>query len=270
MTRLKVTILGCGSSGGVPRADGEWGACNSINPKNYRTRCSILVEQFGENLTYPTRVLIDTSPDLRVQLLAAKVKKIDAVLFTHDHADQTHGIDDLRPIAFINRKRIDAYFDASTAKTLLPKFAYVFHGHERNNYPAILNHLTMPDIGQSLTISGEGGDLVFEPLELVHGGIMSLGFRFGNIAYCNDTNFIPPETMAKLGGLDLLIVDCLRYTVHPSHAHFDQTISWIAELKPKHAILTNLHIDLDYDELAARLPDSAEPAFDMMIWEKEL
>lgn len=267
MKKIKVTILGCGSSGGVPRADGEWGACDPNNPKNYRTRCSLLVEQFGEHGLEPTRVLIDTSPDLRTQLLAAKVRKIDAVLFTHDHADQTHGIDDLRPIAFTNRKRIDAHLNEETSKTLLPKFAYVFHGHERNNYPAILNYILMPKTNEKLTISGEGGDIEFEPLELVHGDIMSLGFRFGAVAYCNDTNIIPDDALSRLHGLDLLVVDCLRYAKHPSHAHFDQTIEWIAELKPKHAILTNLHIDLDYEALARKLPQNAEPAYDMLTWE---
>lgn len=259
---IKVTILGCGSSGGVPRCDGEWGECDPNNPKNYRTRCSILVDKYSAEFENPTRVLIDTSPDLRTQFLANKVKFVDAVLFTHDHADQTHGIDDLRPIVYINRKRIDAYIDAETSQSLIPKFGYVFKGHEKGSYPALLNHIEMPADGEYVNITGQGGAIDFLVLSQKHGEINSLGFRFNNIAYCNDTNGLPKATLDRLYGLDMLIIDALRYTEHPSHANLDMALAWIEELKPKKALLTNLHIDMDYDTLCHKLPSHIRPAYD--------
>ena len=261
---INVTILGCGSSGGVPRCDGEWGACDPNNPKNYRTRCSILVERFEAEQEKPTRILIDTSPDLRTQFLANGIKYIDAVLFTHDHADQTHGIDDLRPIVYINRQRIDAFIDEETAATLVPKFGYVFKGYEKGSYPALLNYKSMPKAGEFLELEGSGGTIKFQVLEQRHGDIKSLGFRFNDIAYCNDTNGLPPETLEKLGGLELLIIDALRYSEHPSHANLDMAMGWIELLKPKKALLTNLHIDMDYETLCKQLPQNVRPAYDNM------
>lgn len=263
---IKVTILGCGSSGGVPRCDGEWGACDASNPLNYRTRCSLLVEKFIDGNEKPTRVLIDTSPDLRAQFIANKIGFIDAVLFTHDHADQTHGIDDLRPIVYINRKRIDAYMDNETANSLVPKFSYIFNGHETGGYPALLNHKPMPATGEKLVISGAGGTIEFEVLDQIHGNIKSLGFRFENIAYCNDTNILPQATLNNLQGLDLLIVDALRYDPHPSHANLEQALRWINALMPRKAILTNMHIDLDYQTLCEELPSNVTPGHDNLVW----
>lgn len=264
---IKVTILGCGSSGGVPRCDGEWGNCDPNNPKNYRTRCSILVEKYVNDAPNPTRILIDTSPDLRTQFIANKINYIDAVLFTHDHADQTHGIDDLRPIVYINQKRIDAYIDDATAATLIPKFGYVFKGHEQIGYPALLNRIKMPTEGNAFSIDGKSGLIEIIPLKQTHGAIKSLGFRIGNFAYCNDTNGLPPETLERLYGLDWLIVDALRYSPHPSHANLDMALNWIDELKPKNAILTNLHIDMDYDILCEQLPQNIRPAYDNLWFE---
>lgn len=268
MTILKVTILGCGSSAGVPRADGSWGQCNPDNPKNMRSRCSILVDQFDEATPDKmTRVLIDTSPDLRTQLIKAKVQHLDAVLYTHDHADQTHGIDDLRALVIRNRKRIDAYLDESTARTLLPKFNYVFFTNEGSAYPALLKAIEIEGHGRQITINGEGGPITFTPYDQVHGEIKSLAYKFGNIGYCNDTNIIPQRTLNELHGLDLFIVDCLRYTPHPSHAHLEMSLAWISELNPKLSVLTNMHLDLDYDELSAKLPDNVVPAYDMISFE---
>ncbi|MBN8647653.1 MAG: MBL fold metallo-hydrolase [Caulobacterales bacterium] len=263
---LKITILGCGSSGGVPRIDGDFGACDPSEIKNYRTRCSILVEKTDNEIDY-TRVLIDTSPDLRAQLLNAKITDLDGVLFTHDHADQTHGIDDLRAIVYRRRKRIDAYFNLPTRRILLERFGYIFNGYEKPNYPSLLNPKLLPPYGQEFFIDGEGGQLSFVPIELIHGDIECAGFRFDNIAYCNDVNEIPNNSMNYLENLDILIIDCLRYSKHPTHAHLEQTLEWIEKLKPKKSILTNMHIDLDYNDLKNQLPEGIIPAFDGMIIE---
>lgn len=263
---LKITILGCGSSGGVPRIDGDFGVCDPSEIKNYRTRCSILVEKTDNEIDY-TRVLIDTSPDLRTQLLNAKITDLDGVLFTHDHADQTHGIDDLRAIVYRRKERIDAYFNHPTRKILLERFGYIFNGYEKPNYPSLLNPKLLPPYGQEFFINGEGGQLSFIPIELIHGDVECAGFRFDNIAYCNDVNEIPNNSMNYLENLDILIIDCLRYSKHPTHAHLEQTLEWIEKLKPKKSILTNMHIDLDYNVLKNQLPEVIIPAFDGMIIE---
>lgn len=263
---LKITILGCGSSGGVPRIDGNFGVCDPNEIKNYRTRCSVLVEKTDNENTY-TRVLVDTSPDLRAQLLKAKITDLDAVLFTHDHADQTHGIDDLRAIVYRRGQRIDAYFNHPTRDILIERFGYIFHGYEKPNYPSLLNPKLLPNYGEQLSIDGEGGDLKFIPIKLIHGDIECAGFRFENIAYCNDVNEIPVDSMQYLKNLDILIIDCLRYSKHPTHAHLEQTLEWIEKLKPKQSILTNMHIDLDYNILKNQLPEGVVPAFDGMVIE---
>ena len=205
-------------------------------------------------------ILIDTSPDLREQLLDAEVKRLDAILFTHDHADQTHGIDDVRALAIRNRAQIKAYMDAPTHATLFPKFRYAFEG--QGGYPAILDVQSLMQPYEPLTLSGPGGNVACLPLDQEHGRIRSLGFRFGGLAYCNDLNALPDETMAALGGLNILIIDALRYTPHPSHAHLERTLEWIEALQPKRAVLTNLHVDFDYKTLASELPSGIEPAFD--------
>ena len=259
--KLKITLLGTGSSGGVPRVGGDWGACDPSEAKNRRRRCSALVETWDAQAPdEKTIVLIDTSPDLREQLLDADVKRLDAILFTHDHADQTHGIDDVRALAIRNRTQVKAYMDAPTRATLYPKFRYVFEGF--GGYPSIIDVQAQISAYEPLTINGRGGALSCLPLEQEHGRIKSLGFRFGDIAYCNDLNDFPERTLDQLAGLDLLIIDALRYTPHPSHAHLEQTLKWISELKPKHAVLTNLHVDFDYQTLKAELPEGVEPAFD--------
>lgn len=257
----KVTILGCGSSGGVPRSDGSWGDCDPTNPKNRRMRCSIKVEKLGPDAN--TIVIIDTSPDLRNQLLLSKTTRIDGVIFSHDHADQTHGIDDLRAIVYSNRRKIESFLENSTSAALLKRFDYVFEGYEKPHYPSLL----IPNLinwNDKFTINGDGGAIEFTPLKLIHGAIENMGVRFGNIAYCNDVNIIPDETLDKMQSLDLLIIDALRYTKHPSHAHLDQSLEWIDQLKPKQAILTNLHIDMDYETLLAKLPENVLPAYDLM------
>jgi phosphoribosyl 1,2-cyclic phosphate phosphodiesterase len=260
---LRVTILGCGSSGGVPRADGDWGACDPADPRNARTRCGLMLQQWADgtgDAAAATTVLIDTSPDLRVQLLRHGVRHIDAVVFSHEHADQTHGIDDVRAIAYRQRRAIPTYMDAATAAVLRPRFAYIFDG--AGGYPAIMAAQPLIEPLRPFTVSGPGGAVTLAPLLQDHGFAPSLGFRVGPMAYSNDMRDLPPATLRELGGLKLWIVDALRYTPHPTHAHVDQALGWIATLAPGHAVLTNLHIDLDYAALAARLPPGVEPAVD--------
>ncbi|MEN9856227.1 MAG: hypothetical protein RLZZ157_1353 [Pseudomonadota bacterium] len=267
--RLRVTILGCGSSGGVPRLGNDWGVCDPKDPRNARTRCSLLVEAYVGDYARGeiTTILIDTSPDLRVQLNRAGVPNIDAILYTHDHADQTHGIDDVRALVYRRGKRIPAWMDAATADSLLLRFGYIFQTPEGSSYPALLDFHPMPPAGQSVEVTGRGGPVSLQVLQQNHGDIDSLGFRFGPVAYCNDCKSLPPETLAACANLDLFIVDALRDTTHPSHANVAQALEWIAQLQPREAILTNMHIDLDYQELASRLPTGVVPAYDGLVWE---
>ena len=266
--RIKFTLLGTGSSGGVPRVGGDWGACDPAEPKNRRTRCSALVETWDETAPESvTTVLIDTSPDMREQLLAAKVTRLDAVVFTHDHADQTHGIDDVRALAIRNRAQVKAYMDRATSRTLVPKFNYVFNGE--NGYPAIYDLQPFLTHFKPFQVSGPGGQIELIPLDQEHGYIRSLGFRIRNIAYCNDLNGFPKETLNALDGLDLLMIDALRYTPHPSHAHLEQTLEWVEILRPRKTVLTNLHIDLDYKTLLEELPHGVIPGFDGWSYEAD-
>ncbi|RAI43445.1 MBL fold metallo-hydrolase [Rhodoplanes roseus] len=258
---LTVTILGCGSSGGVPRPALGWGVCDPSNPKNRRRRCSILVDR--EGAAGRTRVLVDTGPDLRDQLLDADVDWLDGVLYTHEHADHTHGIDDLRGLFMHRRRRLDVYLDEPTWRVMLARFGYCFVTPPGSAYPPIANeHRLVP--GQPVTVVGQGGPVTALPFLQDHGDIPSLGFRFGDLAYSSDLVDLPAESVAMLHGLDLWIIDALRDKPHPSHFSVAQALDWIARLKPKRAILTNLHSDLDYEELKGRLPDNVEPAYDGM------
>ena len=259
--RIRLTLLGTGSSGGVPRVGGEWGACEPAEPKNRLVRCSALGETWdAQTPEAKTAVLIDTSPDMREQLLTAEVPRLDAILFTHDHADQTHGIDDVRALVIRNRKQIKAYMDAATHSTLFPKFRYAFEGD--GGYPPIIDLQPRMTAFTPLSVEGPGGALKALPIDQEHGRIRSLGFRFGDIAYCNDLNAFPERAFDELQGLDVLVIDALRYTPHPSHAHLERTLEWIDQLQPGRAVLTNLHVDLDYQTLIKELPDGVEPAFD--------
>lgn len=258
---LRFTILGCGSSAGVPRLGSGWGACDPSNPRNRRRRCSLLVERISDSGI--TRVLIDTAPDLREQLLDAEVTHLDGVLYTHAHADHTHGIDDLRALALHQRKRIDVYMDEPTARSLRTRFGYCFETPPGSSYPPILReHRLEP--GTPVAIEGAGGAVIARPFLQAHGDITSLGFRIGNLAYSCDVNGLPDESVAALADLDVWIVDALRYAPHPSHWTVGETLDWIARLRPRRAILTNLHVDLDYETLRAKLPPRVEPAFDGM------
>jgi phosphoribosyl 1,2-cyclic phosphate phosphodiesterase len=259
---LKATILGCGTSGGVPRIGNEWGACDPSNPKNRRRRCALLVEREGEGGT--TRVLVDTPPDLREQLIDAHVGLLDGVAYTHEHADHAHGIDDLRMVAYNAKRRVDVYFDEVTGRCLRERFAYCFTPPPGSEYPAVLNgHEIRP--GQMVPIEGPGGVIEVLPFRQRHGSGETLGFRFGDLAYSPDMSDLPEESLPLLLGLDVWILDALRYTEHPSHLSVDQALAWIQRLQPKRAVLTHMHVDLDYEALAGRLPQGIEPAYDGMV-----
>lgn len=262
---LSFTILGCGSSGGVPRIGQGWGACDPDNPKNRRRRCSILVERAGQDGA-KTQLLVDMSPDLREQLLGLGVSRLDAILLTHSHADHIHGIDDIRPLVILNRRKIDLYMDAATSGIVRTAFGYIFETPPGSQYPALLNENRIIS-SYNISIDGPGGSVDALPFQLRHGEIDALGFRFGNVAYSPDLNGIPSESIGFLEDLDLWIVDALRYTPHPSHFSLPETLDWIAKLRPRRAILTNLHTDLDFTRLRAELPPNVEPAYDgMQIW----
>ncbi|WP_185965085.1 MBL fold metallo-hydrolase [Glacieibacterium frigidum] len=252
---MRVTILGCGTSSGVPRIggpNGDWGDCDPTNPRNRRRRVSILVEADG------TRVLVDTGPDLRVQLIDAGVGDLDAVLYTHDHADHAHGIDDLRQVFHNRSKPVDCYAGQATWDVLKARFGYVFAG--TNFYPATATAHLLPEV------------LKVGPLRITHyaqnhGNIDSLGFRFEHdgraMAYSTDVKILP-DTVPQLEGLDLWVVDALRRKPHPTHSHLDQTLGWIARFAPARAVLTHMDNSMDYAPLAALLPPGVEPGYDGM------
>jgi phosphoribosyl 1,2-cyclic phosphate phosphodiesterase len=260
---LQITILGCGSSGGVPRPALGWGVCDPRNPKNRRRRTSILVER--STAAGKTRALIDTPPDLREQLIDAEVDWVDGVLYTHDHADHTHGIDDLRALFIKRRRRVDVYLDEVTGASLNRKFGYCFMSPPGSEYPPIATEHRLV-AGTPVTIEGEGGPLTALPILQEHGDMASLGFRFGNFAYSVDLNTVPAPSIGALADLDVWILDALRYTPHPSHFSLSDALNWIERLKPRRAILTNLHADLDYDVLRGKLPPHVVPAFDGMTF----
>ncbi|MEO1292436.1 MAG: MBL fold metallo-hydrolase [Pseudomonadota bacterium] len=265
---IRFTILGCGSSGGVPRLGGsdglgQWGACDPSNPKNRRRRCSVLVERQGPEGV--TRVLIDAGPDLREQLLSARIGTLDAVLFTHDHADHTHGIDDLRLVVFNIRRRLPVWMDAATRDILMTRFGYTFETPPGSLYPPILELNLIEKTGidaPPVRIDGAGGPIEAIPFRVEHGSIMALGFRIGGVAYLPDVSAMTEEAWAAVEALDLWILDALRYTPHPTHANVETALGWIDHAGPRRAILTNMHVDLDYETLSAEMPDRVTLAYD--------
>jgi phosphoribosyl 1,2-cyclic phosphate phosphodiesterase len=260
MVTLRFTILGCGSSGGVPRIGNDWGDCDPTNPRNRRRRCSLLAERISAQGR--TTVLIDTSPDMRDQLLDAGAARLDAVVYTHSHADHTHGIDDLRQVVFLTGQRLPVWADGPTQEALLSRFGYAFVQPAGSPYPPILDLHT---IDGPVEITGAGGTLRLEPFRADHGTMDMLGFRIGPLAYLPDAVGIPEESWPLLAGLDCWVVDALRRRPHPTHAHLEMTLGWIAQARPSRAVLTNMHVDLDYATLEAELPPHIRPAHDGMV-----
>lgn len=266
MARIDFTILGCGSSGGVPRIGGHWGDCDPENPKNRRSRCSALVTRTAEDGGV-TRVLIDTSPDMRQQLLTANVGELDAVVYTHSHADHMHGIDDLRMIVYNMRKRVAVWADGPTQDALLSRFGYAFVQPQGSSYPPILD---LHSIKDEVVIDGAGGQIHMTPFEVAHGNIDALGFRIGDLAYLPDVSDIPAAVRPVLQGLDYFIIDALRRSPHPTHFNLDDALEWISRVGAKQGILTNMHIDLDYAAVEAETPDHVVAAYDGMTVRFEL
>ena len=258
---LTLTILGSGSSAGVPRPALGWGACDPSNPKNRRRRCSLLAERRSD--AGITRVVIDTSPDLREQLIDAEVDAIDAVFLTHEHADQTHGIDDLRSVVLHQRRRIPFYLNQATADHILLRFSYCFTAPPGSDYPPILEIHSI-EAGESWSIEGKGGPIQLTAFLLQHGHIPALGYRIDDAAYTPDVSDIPEASWPHLHNLDLWIIDGLRYTSHSSHFSVSDALTWIDRFKPRRAVITNLHSDLDYEVLRHSLPSGVVPAYDGM------
>jgi len=266
---LEFTLLGCGSSGGVPRADGEWGACDPHEPKNFRSRCSLLVRRRGEGAAQETTVVVDTSPDFRLQSASAGAKRLDAVLLTHDHADQVHGLDDVRAFFLRQRgQRIPTFMDEATRVSLARRFGYIFDGEA--GYPAICEAHLIPPHGQAWAVAGPSGDIPVVTFAQDHGPVDSVGYRFGDVAYSSDVVQLDESAFAALQDLDVWIIDALRYRPHPTHAHLERTLQWIDRVRPRRAILTNLHIDLDYAKLKAELPPGVEPGHDGLRFEHQV
>jgi phosphoribosyl 1,2-cyclic phosphate phosphodiesterase len=264
---LEVTMLGCGSSGGVPRSDGEWGACDPGEPRNRRSRCSLLVRRRAGDGP-PTTVIIDTAPELRLQCAAAGVDRVDAVLYTHDHADQTAGVDDLRAFFLGSRRKTPCWMNAETRQTFLRRFGYIFD--DKPYYPAICEARDLPPFGEPWEVEGPSGAIPIVAFDQDHGSVRSVGYRIGPVAYSSDVVGIPDESFAVLAGVKLWIVDALRFTPHPTHANVATALEWIDRVRPERAVLTNLHQDLDYRTLAASLPAGVEPAWDGLAFTFEL
>ena len=265
---LEITVLGCGSSGGVPRADGEWGACDPADPKNLRSRCSLLVRRKGEGADKETTVVVDTSPDFRLQTAYAGVKRLDAILLSHDHADQVHGLDDVRAFFLRQQARIPCWMDPPTERTMMRRFGYIFEGE--GGYPAICDRRELPPHGAAWQVDGPSGPIPVVTFDQDHGGVRSVGYRFGGVAYSSDVVGLDDRAFEALADLDVWIVDALRRRPHPTHAHLERTLDWIARVRPRRAILTNMHIDMDFAQLTAELPSGVEPAYDGLTFEHEL
>ncbi len=265
---LRFTVLGCGSSPGVPRINGDWGNCDPKNPKNRRRRASLLVERFDAHGNQTT-VVIDTGPDFRSQMIDANVHALDAAIYTHPHADHIHGIDDLRTYVVEQGRLMDVYANRLTRMRLFEAFGYCFETPAGSSYPPILS---MHDIVAEtpFTIRGAGGDIRLTPFAQVHGDIQSLGFRIGDLAYCTDVSAFPDESLQYIEGADVLILGALQYRPHPSHFSLDEALEWIERLAPKRAILTHMHVPLDYETVMRETPPHVEPGHDGLSFEMPL
>lgn len=251
MKKTKLIILGCGSSIGVPRIDGHWGNCKKKNSKNFRTRCSAIIIK-GKN-----SILIDTSPDIKQQFLTNNIKNVSSVLYTHEHADQTHGINELRPFFWKNNKKINIYSNSRTIKFLIKSFSYLFKSE--NNYPAFLKTNI---VKKKFFLGSQHEKINFETIDVDHGAIKTTGYIFKNVAYLSDCNKFSNSQIKKLRNIKYLIIDCLKFKKHPSHFSLYEVLAVIKKIKPKNTILTNLHSDLDYNFLLKILPRNVKPAYD--------
>ena len=261
---LRLTILGCSSSPGVPRIGNDWGACDPTNPRNRRRRCAALVERVGP--AGKTVVAIDCGPDFREQMLSAEVVQLDGVVLTHPHADHIHGVDDLRGFMLLQRTRIPVHADEATYARVFEAFRYCFETPKGSAYPPIARHLPVIE-GQAFAIEGAGGPLRFEPFRQVHGSIHSLGYRIGPLAYCSDVSDFPEPAIAAIAGAAHIVIDALQYRTHPSHLSVEQSLDWIERLGVPAATLTHMHTPLDYDRLCSELPSHVRPAFDGLTLE---
>lgn len=251
---MKIHILGCGGSGGVPLITGNWGKCDPLNPKNRRRRSSVLVQTDGKN------ILLDAGPDVREQLLDNKIEHIDAVIFTHAHADHTQGINELRHFSFYLNKKIPIYADEETTQYLKAAHKYSFIQQDEHYLPFLESH----PLERNFFIE----NVNVKTISQQHGLIISWGIRIGNFAYSTDFNFISEESFEELRGVKCWIVDCLRFTPHLTHSHLDYTLSLINKLSPKQSILTHMSHECDYEEVKKHIPnDSVQPAFDGMVIE---
>jgi phosphoribosyl 1,2-cyclic phosphate phosphodiesterase len=252
---VRATILGCGAAGGVPMVSVGWGQCDPLEAKNRRLRPSILLQE-GD-----ISVLVDTGPDLRQQLLSANVNRLDAVLYTHGHADHTHGIDDLREVNRVMRAPIPAYGSADCLADIAERFAYVFEPLDLETVPVYKPWLVPNPVDGPFQL----GPWQVLPIDQDHGYSRTLGFRIGGMAYCTDVCEFPDSSLAMLENLDVWIIGCLVDQPHPTHAHVDKVVAWAEKLKPKRTVLTHMSPRLDYKALKARLPAGLEPAFDGMV-----
>ncbi len=251
---MRITILGCGHSGGVPLIGCDCKICTSKNPKNIRKRVSVLVEVNGLN------ILIDTSTDLHQQALDNNIKRVDAVLYTHDHADHTHGIDELRSFNYLSGKEIPVFANQITLGVLQQRFTYVFKG--KPEYIWFRPSLIAMAIPEGDVVDFDVLGLRVRAFKQGHGKLESLGFRIGDFAYSTDVDFIPERSFEVLAGVKLWVVDCLRYTKSHSHSNLEQTLEWIERVKPGHAVLTHMSHEIDYEELKSQLPPHIEPGYD--------
>ncbi|WP_142846945.1 MBL fold metallo-hydrolase [Telmatospirillum sp. J64-1] len=254
---MKVTILGCGAAGGVPVISVGWGDCDPGQPRNRRRRPSILVEEGG------TAILVDSGPDLRQQLLDAQVRRLDAVFYTHDHADHVHGIDELREINRLMNGPLDVFAEPQVLDSIRGRFGYVFAELDTGKYP-IYKPLLIP---RPLTAPVEVGGIAVSFFEQDHGWSKSTGFRFGDFAYSTDVVNLPEESFAALAGVKTWIVGCLQFKPHQTHAHLDKVLEWVARVKPERAILTHMGPRMDYDHVRALCPPGVEPGYDGMVIE---
>jgi phosphoribosyl 1,2-cyclic phosphate phosphodiesterase len=255
---MRITMLGCGPSWGVPRIGNDWGACDPNNPKNRRSRCALLVEDAGQS------VLIDTPPDLREQLLTHNIRQIDAVLFTHAHADHCHGIDDLRSVNKLVGKPLPLYADPHTMSELQARFRYIFAPVDPDVRTAFYKPALEPHtVTAPFTVAG----MSVVPFEQDHGFSKTTGYRFGRMAYSTDAMGLDEAAFTALAGVETWVVDCIRYTPHPTHSHLERTLGWIDRVKPRRAILTHMDETLDYETLRRALPPGVEPGFDGLVIE---